>query len=326
MYTPLGEGRLKTGERLHLGVVAAPDDDWLPALIPFLGHKSADFRAHVRQALEGPLDGLSTCFYVGTVDGRLVCQAMVVGGGGVGIVGHVRTLPEERRKGACSQVFSRLMEDSPRRGYRVLCLSTGFETPPYRIYHRFGFRPVAPGSGCMKWAAEAGAEQALLHPGPPRVRELRWGDWGAADLLAMQPEAAGEEQPRCLTWGIRVQGSAEGPFVSFMERRAREPRIQAQALESASGVMAGWALLAPDPRWFGDVWLLDLYALPAFRHRLPELLEALSWPEAPVTAYSSDPEGPRAAALRGAGLRRMATFPGWLCGTGARRPVGLWRR
>ncbi len=150
MYTKLGEGRLKTSEPIEVGVVESPDEEWLPRVVPFLAHKSGDYQAHTRRALEGPLDGLETRFYVGHVSGRILSQIQVVGARGAGIVGHVYTLPEERRKGACHAVMEHQMEDCRRARFRVLCLGTAFESPPYWIYHSFGFRSVGPGNGCMK--------------------------------------------------------------------------------------------------------------------------------------------------------------------------------
>src|SRR5687767_8468625 len=114
MYTPLGEARLKTGERLTIGVVECPDAEWAGRVAPFLGHKRPETREHIGRALAGPLDGLRTFFYVGCVEGRLITEVMVVGARGVGILGHVFTLPEERRKGAYSALMGEQMRDMGR--------------------------------------------------------------------------------------------------------------------------------------------------------------------------------------------------------------------
>jgi len=324
MYTRLGLETLKTGEPLEVGVVRAPDADWLPRLAPFLGHKSPDYRAHILGALEGPLDALQTRFYVGQVDGRLVAQIMVVGDRGTGIVGHVYTLPEERRKGAAAHVMRRQMEDCRREGFHILTLGTGYDTHPYWIYHSFGFRGIAPDSGKMKWLAEPDAEAECLRPAPATVRDLRWDDWGYLDLLAFQPVAPGEELPRSLSLGLKGQGGLEGPFVSFQARRG--PEVQAKALESETGATVGWAILAPDAHWFGDVWLLDLHTHPHFQHHITDLLAALALPQAPVAAYTSTPSGPKAAALHAAGFHAMETLPGWLQSPEGRHDVTVWMR
>ena len=51
--------------------------------------KNSDYRAHIQQALEGPLDDLQTRFYVGLVDGRIISQIMA------------RRRPRRRDRGPC---------------------------------------------------------------------------------------------------------------------------------------------------------------------------------------------------------------------------------
>jgi hypothetical protein len=325
MYTRLAAETLKSGERMEVGVVLGPDADWLPRIAPFLGHKGPDYSAHIRRALEGPLDGLETRFYVGSVDGRIVSQVMIVGARGAGILGHVFTCPEERRKGACALIMRHQMDDCRRAGFQALCLGTGFETPPYWIYHSHGFRGVAAGTGRMKWLAEPDAEERLFREAAVSVRDLRWDDWGYFDLLAYQPVLPDEELPRCPTLGARAQDSVEGPFVTYQLRRERELQVQAKVLVSAAGATAGWALLSPDTHWFRDVWLLDLHAHPRFTRHLPDLVGSLELPAAPVAAYLTRPEGPRAAALSGLGFRRTAVLPRWLAHDG-RRDLAVWLR
>jgi hypothetical protein len=127
--------------------------------------------------------------------------------------------------------------------------------------------------------------------------------------------------------GLKAQGSLEGPFVEFQVRRERNARIQGRALVAGSGATAGWAILAPEPRCFGDGWLADVWAHPGFEGALPELVAGLAFPEeAPTVAWLTEPEGPRAAALRGAGFRPAARLPEWLEHAGERRDLVAWRR
>lgn len=324
MYTRMGEAVLKSCERMEIGVVLGPDPEWLPRVAPFLGHKNADDRAHIERSLEGPLDRLETRFYLGIVDGEIACNVMVVGERGAGILGHVFTLPDHRRKGACRAVMERQMEDCRRAGFQVLCLGTRFEGPAYWIYHGFGFRSIAPGSGCMVWRSDPHAERRLFAPGPTSVRDLQWGDWAWFDLIGFQVVGPDEELPRSTLLGRKAQGGLEGPFPVFQWRREREPQIQARALIGPTGATVGWALLAPDPRWYGDAWILDFHALPAFSDGLPELLSTLELPEAPVAAYLTEPEGPKAAALKGTGFRPAAWLCGWLEQEGERRDLAVW--
>src|SRR5947209_18028776 len=100
MYELLGETTLKNGEKMEIGVVTAPDPEWRERIVPFLGHKGEPYASHLRRSSEGPLDHLETLHYIGHQNGRIMTQVMIVGARGAGILGHVYTLPEERRKGA----------------------------------------------------------------------------------------------------------------------------------------------------------------------------------------------------------------------------------
>src|SRR5437588_10036164 len=131
MYTQLDTQKLKTGELLEIGVVEAPDGEWAPRIEPLLAHKGPGWNDHIHRALAGPLDALETRFYVGSIDRELVTQVMIVGHAGAGILGHVFTKPEHRRKGAYRRLMDVQMEDVRRCGYRVLTLGTGFDSPPY---------------------------------------------------------------------------------------------------------------------------------------------------------------------------------------------------
>jgi hypothetical protein len=349
MYTRLGEAGLKTGERMEIGVVECPDPAWADRIVPLLGHKGEPWAHHIEAALHEPLDVLETRFYVGLVDGTAITNVMIVGarreahsGGrpgkgsapegvaGVGILGHVYTRPEHRQKGAYSALMAVQMAHTQQLGYRILTLGTGFETPPYWIYHRFGFRSIDGTSGRMKWLAAPDAEADHFRPGTTTVRPMRWDDWAPLNLVAYQLTELDEELPR--SWAFRLlkgHGSLEGSFVqlrlplpyhqspqSLEEVRrqlAQGTELAALVLETAHGAAVGWAILQPDELALRDGWRLDLHVHPAFRAGAADLVAAVPWPEgAGAAAYTSAPDGYRAAALRAAGFRQVGELPGWL--------------
>ena len=340
MYTHLGSVTLKTGEQLELGCVGCPDPSWGAQIMPLLGHKSRETRDHFEAAFSGPLDNLDTRFYIGTIGGIAVTNVMIVGAhrppGGVGILGHVYTRPEHRQKGAYGALMEAQMGHMRQSakdgadGYRVLTLGTGFETHPYWIYHRFGFRSIDGTSGKMKWLADAKAEPAMLHPSRPgtaTVRPLRWDDWAPLDLLASQPVASDEELPRSFTFELRGQGSVEGPFQTLQRNLKRKAPITALVLESEHGATVGYAILQPDRVAFGDGRALDLYVHPSHQADAPRLLDALPWPKTGrVAAYSTPPDGYRAAALRGAGFTVVTELPHWLARNNERIPLRVYAR
>ncbi len=325
MYRKLGEGRLATGEPVQLGVVEAPDEDWVDRVCQFLVHKGGDWNYHIRQALVGPLDELVTHFYVATVEEQVVSHVMISGARGTAILGHVFTAPAWRQRGAYRQLMAAQMADLGRLGLQILTLGTGYDSHPYWIYQSFGFRPVASNSGLMKWLAMPDAEERYLAPSEADVRALRWDDWAALNLLSLRPVAADDALPRLPALGLKGQQSAEGPFLAFMRRFRRMSNAQGRVLQSASGAVAGWALLLPDARWFGDAWLLDVGLLPAFAPYRNALTADLPWPDAPVYSLTTA-NGSRAEWLQGLGFRHLSTLPRWLVREGQRQDLQMWVR
>jgi hypothetical protein len=341
LYERLGEATLKSGERMELGVISAPDADWRDRIVPFLGHKGEPYASHIRRSHEGPLDALETRYYVGHLEGQVISEVMIVGARGAGILGHVYTVPEQRRKGAYQAVMAAQMADIRRRGFQVLALGTGFDSPPYWIYHGFGFRGIGPGRGEMTWAAEEGAEAALFRSGRVTARDARWDDWGFFGSLSVLPTSPEEELPRGRVMRLRGQGLVEGPFVALMLAREQTPGMTVRVLQSEKDATVAWAILSPamldaapvgarlggTASWLPEAWTLDLHAHPAFAGSLPDLLADLPWPDAPVAATFTEPAGPKAVALAASGFTRAAVLPQWLkTDDGPRRAAGLWVR
>jgi hypothetical protein len=349
VYTPLGETTLKTGERMTIGRVACPDPEWATRVSPLLGHKGQPWHFHIETAVREPLDDLNTLFYLGTIDGVAVCNVMIVGtrgsagdtvgtgatgvtAEGVGILAHVYTVPEQRRKGAYSQLMALQMEDTRRLGYAILTLGTGFESPPYWIYHSFGFRSIDGSSGRMKWLATPEAEASWFRAGAAVARPLRWEDWAPLNALASQLAEADEALPRSWAFGLlKGHGSVERSFLDLRRSMPREsPRSLddlhgavasgangaqpiALTLESEHGAAVGWAVLQPDDLALRDGWRLDFFVHPAFRAHTGRLLEALPLPPgARLGAYTTGPESYRAAALLAAGFDHVAALPEWV--------------
>src|SRR5262249_27361556 len=307
VYRPLGEGRLATGERLALGVVDAPDPAWFDRIVPFLIHKGGDWNYQIAAALKQPLDDLETRFYVGTVDEQVVTQVMIASARGCDILSHVFTAPAWRQRGAYRQLMAAQMADTRARGYRILTLSTGYNSHPYWIYHSFGFRSVAEGSGYMRWEAEPGATEAFLAPSDATIRPTRWDDWAGYTLDLLQPVRPDESLPRSPVLGAAQIYSAEGPFIGF--RRGLDRIPGAQSLPRAAGAGVGWCPGVPGPAVFGNAWLLDFFTLHGFADHTGALFERIIWPAAPVAYLSSDPLGAFATLSSIAGFRRMADLP-----------------
>ncbi len=308
MYQKLGEAETKAGERLEVGVVTAPDSTLSGEVHELLGHKGPEWREHIRSALDGETDALETRFYLGLLDGRPAANVMTVERHGVGILGHVFTRPEQRRKGIISQVMARQMDDFRARGGHALTLGTGFESPAYWIYHRFGFGNLV--SGFMRYETEPGAyvEQEWFREAPASVAPAQWRHWPLVALLASYPAT---DIVRSVAWGLFGIGNLEHPFVSFMASRRRDPRLQCVMLEAEHGAITGCATLTRMPLWPG-VWLLDVFAHPNYEDRLGDLIAALDLSPPKIVAFAGNNDTPRKRALERAGFGLSGSLQNWL--------------
>lgn len=305
MFTRLDEEKLKSGETLEIGVLTAPDERLQASVEELLGHKGEHWRAHISAALRGETDRLETRFYLGLLEGRPVANIMTVEQRGVGILGHVFTRPEQRRKGIASAVMARQMEDFRRRGGHVLLLGTGFESPPYWIYHSFGFRSLR--GGFMRYAVEPDFENRWLAPAPAQVVRAEWRHWPLVALLASIPSG---EVHRSVAWNVREIENLEGPYVQFMDQRRKNDAFQSVMLETDSGAVTGCATVVPVSeagRALPGDWLVDVFTHPSFTQRTADLLQALTIPSGRAIAYADINAPAKTEALQAAGFEPLET-------------------
>lgn len=290
----LGVARLATGEALRLAVVEAPDAEWAPRLQGLLGHKSPVYRDHIRAALSGPLDELQTLFYVGLIGSEPVTHAMVTGANGAGILGHVYTVADWRRRGAAGALHHVLEPDVRARGYRCLTLGTNPEGHARRIYEGIGFRQVTPGSGDMRWG------DGTPPDGEWEVGRARWADWGWISAAACAAVGADEELPRSRLLGVHGPSHVEGQFAGAMG--AGRPLVVVRR----GGAAVGWAELSAAAGALLGAVALDFYVRPECWDGAAVLLGALEWPGGgrPVLGAASGER--RGEALRAAGFARAA--------------------
>jgi GNAT superfamily N-acetyltransferase len=295
---------LKTGEELEIGVIRAPEREYADQIQKFLDHKPDCFKRHIDLCLAGPLDELETRFYVGLLEGQVISQVMIVEYAGVGILGHVFTRPEHRQKGAYRAVMAQQMEDFRQRGSEFLLLGTGFESPPYWIYHSFGFRSVTGDSGFMRYAASEDFEARWFAPAPAQVVDVKWRHWPMLNALFGQKEG---DFLRSVALGLFGPRNFEGGFLTFREALEERASHQAKLLETEAGAVVGCATVWPDPRWPGT-YLLDVFVHPNFAAEMSPLLAALAPVEAKTLAYAEASATARNAALEKAGFRQEGTL------------------
>jgi hypothetical protein len=318
MIRVLAEEGLKSGERMAVECVAPPEAERVAQIVPFLGHKPSHYRGHIERAFAGETDDLETYFYIGMLGDEMVGNIMTVESNGVGILGHVHTRSDQRRKGICSAIMRHQMEDFRQREGRVLLLGTGYQSAPYYIYASFGFRdwePHMPGRMRYDNPVELGFETRFFAPGSYQVLPARWKHWPLVALLAAVPGSGFFRSFTLDLWGV---GLLEGAFSKFLYESVPRPEVSAFVLESATGAVTALATVVPDPRCRGDVGLLDLFAHPSVRaEALAELIGAL--PERPMQGYAEPGDSVKIAALERAGFRREAVLPRQF------RQEGVWQ-
>lgn len=309
MYTPIAAKTLRTDETLEIGVVLAPDEHHAPLVRPILAHKSSNEQWHLDEVFAGRVGPLETRFYLGRLNDRSVCNIMVSEYDGIGILSHVYTVPEHRRKGIARLVMTEQMADFKARNGRYLTLSTGFDTHPYYLYHGFGFRSVVPESGHMKYMGNAAFEaEHFLSSGVGEARVIPgdWKHWPSLNVLCAQ---AGPPHLRNAGLGHIGPRMFEGAYLGLMKQIQAEDDVQVRLVVTGRGAVAGYATLVPDTRWRGETSLLDLTVHSAFKAQLKPQLESFVLPAGRKVICHVEPgDGPKIAALQNAGFVHEATL------------------
>ena len=300
MYNQLGEVVLKTEERMEVGVITAPDESYAEEVKQFLGHKGGSYKWHIERCVTEVLDALETRFYVGKVEGRVITNIMTVEYEGIGILGHVFTLPRQRRKGACKGVMTYQMEDFRQRAGGALYLGTGYNSHPYYIYHSFGFESVFPESGFMKYQVNGDFEERYFAPAPAQPKPVEWHDWPKVTALSA---ILGWDTLRSLAWRVYGPTNLEGGFLDFKHALETEDVYDAaQLLTSSGGAIVGWATVSRDARWRPATAVLDLFFHPNFADAVPALLSAVKFPDVKVQCYVDSGAEKKAEVLETAGF------------------------
>jgi len=306
MYREFSSVQLKSAETMEIGLVRAPDAEHADELESFLEHKGEPWLFHVRESLQDRAGKLETRFYVGKLGGKIISNVMTVEWMGVGILGHVFTAPEHRRKGACKAVMQVLMEDFRSRGGRLLYLGTGYDSPAYWIYHSFGFRSVVEGSGSMRYAVDEDFEPGLFAPSPTRTVQAEWHHWPLVNALTMQKE--GDLLRLFAFGGLSGFTSVEGSFLRLKSEMQKDDRCRMEVLEAENGAACGVALTRPDPAWRGGVCTFDLFVHPNFHGDAARLAGSFHFPEGKMLAYADELSRAKIEALEQAGFEREGTL------------------
>jgi hypothetical protein len=311
MYQRLGDVTLKNGETVEIGVITPPMSEFAERLKKLLGHKGWEWVWQVGLSVEGKTDDLENRFYVarrGPDPSGFISNVCTFEQKGVGILGHVWTPPEERRKGLCNAIFEKLMADFRARKGKLMLLGTGFDTPPYHIYQKFGFTGFYEGSGLMRFSEDPNFERKFFAKASTRIVEPTWSQWPLVNALF----AECEEYVKSFAWGKFYKDHAEDCYIYLRHALVNDPRVSAKLLQSEkTGAIVGCAWVVTQ-KLFPKAMLLDLTCHPKHTDGYAKLLAAMSWPDIRVFAIVESKMHKKAAALKAAGFERAGTLRGTL--------------
>ncbi|MGD9518978.1 MAG: GNAT family N-acetyltransferase [Armatimonadota bacterium] len=307
MHRILGSTDLRSGEKAELWKITAPDPTWADRLLGFLVHKGEPWLWAMREGLTGGLQDLTMNFYECVVEDEVVGNITVLENLSrpVGLLQHVFTLPEHRRKGVASALMAALCYDFRLRGGRAMFLGTGYRTPPFWIYYGFGFRPIGE-TGHMRWLPQEDFVEDYFSPGPISVRNTRWGDWPLLEALYASTEDWVVRSTRLRLYG---QKSFEGPFLTLMQALYERRIRQSLVMTKPDGAVVGHATVWVIKEVPGEPWLLELLVHPNFRNQAGEMLSHVFVPPThKLQAHADSDAWDKHCLLRSMGLWREACF------------------
>lgn len=306
MVKTMAHATLKSGENMEILHVIAPEPDWTERVLTFLQHKGPVWLDPMRVALDSGLDDLFMSDYLGVLDsGEVVGNISTFECAGVGILGHVFTPEEHRRKGICSFIINVLRDDFIARGGRAMYLGTGYDTHPYHIYETIGF--VGRGdSGKMTWRVEPDFDAKWFAPGPAEIRDTRWGDW---PLLEALYAVEGQWQLKSFYFQQFGHTGFESQYLRLRLDMLEGNVPSTRVMQTTGGAVVGHAMLAVQPLWKGKALVLDFMIHANFHDQASELLAAIDIPAgAKVQAFCDSRAESRMAILEAAGFQREGVF------------------
>jgi GNAT superfamily N-acetyltransferase len=312
MYESFGPVKLKSGETVELCVVKAPDPEWAPRVIDLLGHKGDIWNKQNRQTLTMDL-GVNIHYYLLQRDNVPFSNILVSDYQGMGMLGHVWTVPDDRRKGAASILMEKVISHFAQRGGKAMILATAYDSAPYHIYAKYGFEGIENDSGIMDWYAQSRRrfERDYFEECQPQLQPVSWKHWptSAPILVGDYPGAV-----RCAPLGIigrLLPEEALLPLILDNAERAenKQPPRGHALVNPDNGAVLGLSAWAADPLW-PDTHLVDVYCHPSFWDRGRDLLGALEIPDTSrQMAYAESNCPGKLDLLESAGFKHTVTLP-----------------
>lgn len=248
-------------------------------LLGLLWHKGSPWIGDIWNRMEGNCDGCVDRFWVARDGQEPVAHAwytVAAEDQGLGLLGHVFTKPEYRRRGLSTRVIRAALADFRERGGRIMQLFT-YNPLSVPFYEKLGFEQIHHSRAghaadwAMRWPVGSGAAvDARFSPGPCRIRPLAAADLPQYCLLYnLEYETCLKDWAQQIALGLET----ELTFLSTMDRLARGDGV-CFALENGQTI-AGIATLmrngfAPQ----SHLAAIDYYVHPRFTDHAGELFHA----------------------------------------------------
>jgi len=279
MWSTIGEAQLKTKEIMEIYMVKAPDGYYRHSITSFLGLNKGIWLWHLNLAFRGELDELEFRFYLGQIKGRIISNVSTWEYGSIGIVGHLFTAEEHRRKGACTVLMKTQIQDFLKRGGKILI--GGFKETSYSIAKNLGFKSIVKDSEVMRCDLFPNFEKVYFHTDKTWCREPMWKDWPGVSLLFTVREG----------WYLRsMKHKIFGPFDYedyFLEdmREQLKGICMSKVLVTQKDSIVGYVTLTLRHHLNNSFWLLDFFIHPSNVSHAHTLLEAINWPKGKIRCY-----------------------------------------
>jgi predicted GNAT family acetyltransferase len=279
MWSKIGEIPLKTGETMQILVVKTPDRHYRRRIMSFLSYTNELWRWHLHLAIRGELDDLQARFYLGLLKRRIISNVSTWENGSTGIVAHLFTARNHRKKGACTALMKAQIQDFRSRGGKVLI--GGFRPSSYPIAKSLGFKSIINNSEVMHYDLRPGLDREYFQAKKVFCRDSMWKDWPGISLLFGVREG----------WSLRsmkhkVYGAFdyEDYFLEDMRERSRGLCISKVLITEKENIV-GYATLTSKHRGKSSFCLLDFFIHPAIASRADTLLDAIDFPPGKVRCY-----------------------------------------
>lgn len=311
MYETRAQLTLKDGERVECGVVTGPDDAWAQHLEPLLGHKGGFWNWQNSQALRTH-SGLDARFHILHRAGAPFANVSIFSSGKAGLLSHVWTKPEDRKKGASHLLLDSAMSEFAKCGGQALFLGTEPDGVAHGIYMKRGFNDLN-SAGHMAWYANGrkSFEETWFADSDGDVERLGWRHWPTSVPLFLLP---GPEVIRCMPlrvfWPSLVEGELLPAIQGELKRHdAGDPPAAVVLRSKRSQAVVGMALWQWDSTWPATC-VVDVFCHPAYWPRSGELLAALRLPACEkCIAYCDSTCQEKVMALGTAGFQPIAALP-----------------